>query len=279
VNPAVQPIDDAELHAYVDGQLAPDRVAAVDEALACEPALAARVAAMRSLNADLRDVLDPILAEPIPERLLAAAAPSQAGRGAAARRWTMPALAAAATLVLGLGVGWMARGIAIEGAGTPTTFARQAAFTHALYAADARRPVEVWASEEKSLVTWLTRRLGHPVHAPDLNPLGYALVGGRLVAGNEKPTALLMYENGDKERLTLQVRKDIKHIGARPGGAGDAAFRYAIENGVGVFYWVDEDCGYALSGSLDRTQLLALARVVYGQLAALDAIEHVPARR
>ena len=191
----------------------------------------------------------------------------------------MPAFAAAATLVLGLGIGWMGRGIAIEGAGTPTTFTRQAAFTHALYAADPRRPVEVSANEEKSLVTWLTRRLGHSVHAPDLDALGYALVGGRLVAGNEKPTALLMYENADKERLTLQVRKDTKHIGARPGGTGDTAFRYAIENGVGVFYWVDEDCGYSLSGGLDRTQLLALARVVYGQFAALDAIEHAPAKR
>ncbi len=278
MKPAGQPIDDAELHAYVDGQLTPDRRAAVDEALACEPGLAARVAALRSLNAALRDALDPILAEPIPERLLAAAAPSRSGRGHS-RRWMTPAFAAAATLVLGLGLGWMGRGLSIENAGTPTTFARQAAFTHALYAADARRPVEVWANEEKSLVTWLTRRLGHSVHAPDLNTLGYALVGGRLVAGNEKPTALLMYENADKERLTLQVRKGTKHVGARPGGAGDTAFRYAIENGIGVFYWVDEDCGYALSGRLDRAQLLALSRVVYGQLAALAAIEHAPAAR
>ena len=52
---------------------------------------------------------------------------------------------------------------------------------------------------------------------------------------------------------------------------GETAFRYAVENGVGVFYWVDDECGYALSGNLDRTQLLAIARVVYGQLAALDA--------
>lgn len=278
MKPAVQSIEDAELQAYVDGQLTPDRVAAVDEALAGEPALAARVAALRGLNADLRDALDPILAEPIPERLLAAAVPPRAGRGAG-RRWMMPVFAAAATLVLGLGLGWTGRGLAIEDAGTPTTFARQAAFTHALYAADARRPVEVWANEEKSLVTWLTRRLGHSIHAPDLNSLGYALVGGRLVAGNEKPTALLMYENADKERLTLQVRKDRRHIDARPGGGGDTAFRYAIENGVGVFYWIDDECGYALSGSLDRTQLLALARVVYGQLAALDAIERAPDKR
>lgn len=278
---AVRPIDDAELNAYVDGQLAADRVATVDEALQRDAELAARVAALRRLNADLTDALDPMLAEPIPERLLAAATPP-AGRAAArvaVPRWVPPVFAAAATLLLGLGLGWTVRGVLIEESGTPTTFARQAAFTHALYAADARRPVEVWANEEKSLVTWLTKRLGHAVHAPDLNPLGYALVGGRLVAGNEKPTALLMYENADKERLTLQVRKDAKHVDARPGGSGDTAFRYAIENGVGVFYWVDDECGYALSGALDRTQLLALARVVYGQLAALEAIEHAPAKR
>ena len=275
---AVRPIDDAELNAYVDGQLAADRVAAVDEALQRDAELAARVASLRDLNANLRDALDPILAEPIPDRLLVAATPPSAGR-AAPRRWVAPAFAAAATLVLGLGIGWTVRGVLIEQGGTPTTFARQAAFTHALYAADARRPVEVWANEEKSLVTWLTKRLGHAIHAPDLNPLGYALVGGRLVAGNERPTALLMYENADKVRLTLQVRKDAKHVDATPGGSGDTAFRYAVENGVGVFYWVDDDCGYALSGNLDRAQLLALARVVYGQLAALDAIEHAPPKR
>ena len=59
-------------------------------------------------------------------------------------------------------------------------------------------------------MTWLTKRLGFQVHAPDLNGVGYALVGGRLVAGNEKPTALFMYENADKERLSLQVRKQAR---------------------------------------------------------------------
>ncbi len=267
---AAQPFDDTELHAYVDGQLTPDRVAVVEDAIATDAATAARVRELRSLNAALRDALDPVLVEPIPEHLLVAATPPRAGT-TAVRRWFVPAFAAAATLAVGLGLGWMARGALIEDSGTPTTFARQVAFTHAIYAADARRPVEVWANEEKSLVTWLTKRIGHQVHAPDLNALGYALVGGRLVAGNEKPTALFMYENADKERLTLQVRKDTQHIGAARGGSGDTAFRYAVESGVGVFYWVDDDCGYALTGKLDRAQLLALARVVYGQLAALDA--------
>jgi anti-sigma factor RsiW len=109
----------------------------------------------------------------------------------------------------------------------------------------------------------LTRRLGFPVHAPDLNGIGYALVGGRLVAGNERPTALFMYENANKDRLTLQARKE--------PGTDEAAFRYAVADGVGVYYWVDDRCAYALSGKVDRAQLLAIGRVVYGQLAAADA--------
>ncbi len=263
MNPSALP--EADLHAYADRQLAPERAGAVEAALAGDPALAARVAGIRAQNAALRDALDPILAEPIPERLLDAARGPQASaaRGARGHGWRWPALAAAATLVLGVAVGWVGRDAVIERAGTPTTFARQAAFAHALYAADARRPVEVWAAEEKGLVTWLTRRLGVQVMAPDLNSVGYALVGGRLVAGNEKPTALLMYENADKQRLTLQVRK-------QGPDAGETAFHYAVENGVGVFYWIDDRCGYALSGSIDRAQLLAVARVIYGQLAVLE---------
>src|SRR4029453_16803082 len=116
--------------------------------------------------------------------------------------------------------------------------------------------------------------LGFKVHAPDLNGLGYALVGGRLVVGNEFPTALFMYENADKERLTLQVRKQSARVPTRAAPVGDAAFRYAVENGVGVFYWIDDEkCGYAISGRLDRVQLLTIAQVVYGQLAALEAAD------
>ena len=258
------PIAESALHAYADRLLSAEEAAAVEAALAREPTLAARVADIRAQNAALRDALDPMLAERIPERLLDAARRPAAARGMGAGRWRAPVFAAAATLVVGVALGWFGRDALIERAGTPTTFARQAAYAHALYAADPRRPVEVWAAEEKGLVTWLTKRLGFPVRAPDLNSVGWALVGGRLVAGNEKPTGLFMYENADKERLTLQVRRQAP-------GTSETAFRYAVENGIGVFYWIGEDCGYALSGNIDRAQLLAVARVVYGQLAALEA--------
>jgi anti-sigma factor RsiW len=259
-------LSDADLSAYADRQLSPERAAAVEATLATDSSLALRVAEIRAQNAALRDALDPVLAEPIPGRLIDAARPPPlAARWAAwLRGWPLPAFAAAATLVLGVAIGWFGRDALIERTATPATFARQAAYAHALYTADVRRPVEVWATEEKGLVTWLTKRLGFQVMAPDLSRLGYALVGGRLVAGGEQPTALFMYENADKERLTLQVRKQAPDT-------GETAFRYAVEKGVGVFYWIDDSCGYALSGSIDRAQLLAVARIVYGQLAALEA--------
>ena len=253
------PITDDDLMAYADGQLAAERREAVEQAIARDASLASRVAAIREQNAALRDALDPWLAEAIPPRLLAAAE-GRAGGGRLTRMW--PAFAAAATLVLGIAVGWFGRDVVLERSGTPTTFARQAALTHVLYAADQRRPVEVWANEEEGLVRWLTRRLSYDAHVPNLNSLGYALVGGRLVAGNEKPTALVMYENVEKQRLTLQWRVTRE----KAGEPGETSFRYALENGVGVFYWIEDECAYALSGPLDRAQLLAVARVVYGQL-------------
>lgn len=257
------PITDVDVHAYVDGQLAPGRAANLEAAIAGDAALGERVAALRYQNALLREAFDPGLAEAIPSQLLAAAAPPNM-RGAALRRSLSRSFAIAALLLVGVGLGWFGRDALIERTGTPTTFARQAAFAHALYAADVNRPVEVWASDEKRLVAWLTKRLGFNVHAPDLNGVGYALVGGRLVAGNEKPTALFMYENADKQRLSLQVRK-------QASGTAESAFRYTLENGVGVFFWIDDDCGYAISGNLDRAQLLKIAQIVYGQLAAAEA--------
>jgi anti-sigma factor RsiW len=254
-------IQDDEIHAYADEQLPAMRAEELAAAIAREPALGLRVAEIRRQNALLRDAFEPWLAEPLPRHLLACAA------GRAPRRmprWLPHVAAIAASLLIGIGIGWFGRGEMLQLAGTPVTFPRQAALTHALYAADANRPVEIWAAEEQRLVNWLSRRLGFAVHAPDLNGIGFALVGGRLVAGNEKPGALFMYENADKQRISLLVRKD-------NAASGETAFRYAFEDGVGVFYWIDDACGYAISGRIDRAQLLAIARVVYGQLAAQEA--------
>ncbi|TMG85001.1 MAG: anti-sigma factor [Betaproteobacteria bacterium] len=257
------PVSDDDLNAYVDGQLPPERAARVAADVEGDPAFAARAAAIRAHNAQLRNALDPWLSEPLPRELIGAATSSKSHRRGLERRlW--PVLATAASLCIGVAIGWLVRGEVLQQAGTPVTFQRQAALTHALYATDANRPVEIWANEEERLVRWLSKRLSFQLHAPSLNDVGFALVGGRLVAGNEKPGALFMYENADKQRISLFVRKDGEH-------SRETGFRYALEDGVGVFYWIDDNCGYALSGNLDRTQLLSIAHLVYGRLAALES--------
>jgi len=251
-------ITDDDVHAWADRQLPADRRAIVEQALADDPALAAKARDIEQQNAWLRDGLDALMTEPLPKALLDAARIPQRPRRV--WRWLGVAAASAATLLVGFASGWYVRDAELQIAGTPTTFARQAAFTHALYASDVNRPVEIWAPEEKRLVTWLSKRLDYPLHVPDLNSMGYSLVGGRLVAGNERPTALFMYENAAKERLTLQARK-------QPPGTDETTFRYAVEDGIGVYYWIDDQCAYALSGRLDKGQLLAIGRLVYAQLS------------
>src|SRR5215207_6180971 len=104
------PITDTDVNAYVDGQLAPDRAPAMEEALARDVALAARVAELRKQSALLREAFDPWLAEAPPERLVAATAGIARAR-LRPPRWLGLAAAAAASLVVGVAMGWYGREI------------------------------------------------------------------------------------------------------------------------------------------------------------------------
>jgi len=77
--------------------------------------------------------------------------------------------------------------------------------------------------------------------------------------GNQGPVAQFMFQDGSGQRLTLYVRN-----GAAEGK--ETAFRYAHERGISVFYWVDGRFGYAISGEINKDDLLRVANVVYQQL-------------
>jgi anti-sigma factor RsiW len=136
---------------------------------------------------------------------------------------------------------------------------RQAAIAHVVYAPEVRHPVEVTADQESHLVAWLSKRLGGDVKAPHLAAAGFDLVGGRLLPGDQGPVAQFMYQDGRGQRLTLYVRSDAREN-------KETAFRYAQEGKVGVFYWLDGQFGYALSGEIGKEDLLGVANVVYQQL-------------
>lgn len=71
-------ITDDILMAYVDGELDPGAVAAVEQAMRDDPQVAAAVAAQRALREQLRRAFAPVMDEPVPARLRDAALATRA---------------------------------------------------------------------------------------------------------------------------------------------------------------------------------------------------------
>lgn len=249
-------VNEHELHAYVDGALPEARRLEVEAWLAAHPEDAARVQAWAAHDRALHAAFDDVLNEPLPLELVRAT-----------RRRVMPAafVALAATLAMVItGLVGYAVGVGTQQAPIPVHFARDAALAHAVFSPEARHPVEVDAAHADHLVTWLSKRVGTPLRAPDFNAQGFALLGGRLLSGETGPVAQFMYEDRIERRVTLYVRRAVLD-------GTEAAFRHAIIDGVDVFYWVDGDFGYALSGQIGRQAMQRLADAAYAQLVTPSA--------
>jgi anti-sigma factor RsiW len=251
------PVSEAELQAYADGRLPAERRAAVEAWLAARPEEAERIAAYRRLAQEVRAAYDSMLREPVPDRLAHAASRRLPWRRiAAGLAWV------AVGVAIGAPAGWYARPerTVVQSAPDGAVLARRAAVAHAVYSPEVRHPVEVGADDEQHLVSWLSKRLGAKVRAPKLDEVGMSLVGGRLLPGDSGPVAQFMYQSQNGRRLTLYVRTEASHN-------RETAFRYARENNIGVFYWIDREMAYALaSADLSREELLRLANLVYKQL-------------
>lgn len=271
---AVLPLTEADLLAYVDGQLPEARRGEVEAYLAAHSEEAERIAAWRHQNQELRALYDGVLDEPLPERLRAAAE-GRAGESAAPLvrpRWSSYARAAGyacAGLAVGVLAGWQLQPAHTPAAlGAAPGLARSAAVAHATYSPEVRHPVEVGADQEAHLVAWLSKRLGAQVRAPRLEAAGYSLVGGRLLPGEAgaegsptpPPVAQFMYQCKAGTRVTLYVSTGV-------ADQGETAFRYEREGNVGVFYWIDRTQGYAMSSAdIDKDALLSVATAAYKQL-------------
>jgi len=211
-------------------------------------------AELKALSQALHQLYDPVLDEPVPARLHARPG-----------RWRAIAIAAgwaSAGICVGLLAGWhlhAARPTVAQQPEVPV-FVKRAAIAHVTYLPEVRHPVEVGADQEQHLVAWLSKRLGAQVRAPKLESVGYSLVGGRLLPGDNGPVAHFMYQTEKGRRITLYVRTEATEN-------RETAFRYAAEGNVKVFYWIDRKLGYALSSAdLGREDLIKVANAVYQQL-------------
>ncbi|AYD01433.1 anti-sigma factor [Neorhizobium sp. NCHU2750] len=252
------PVSEEELHAYVDGLLDDDGRRRVEAFLAENPAAnemvldwltqndglrAAFAGYARSTSSDVRLVSTPLHDQRRPRRRLALAA------------------AAVGIFVLGGITGSLGPALLKKPDITlayTDILPREAKSAFLVYASEVRHPVEVYADEEAHLATWLGKRLAvADLKVPNLQSLGYRLVGGRLLPVAGKPGAMFMYEDAGGKRLTVIVGRDPEN--------DTTSFRFASSGGLETFYWIDGGLGYAVTGEVSRTVLQKVAEECYRQ--------------
>jgi anti-sigma factor RsiW len=244
------PVTEDELHAYVDNELPAERRDDVEAWLATHPECAARVTSWREMAELLHARYDQVADEAVPKRLEIERLVRQP------RKWIYGAIAATLVAFIGGGgVGWLVRGVTASPSAIQILTV-DALDAHRLYVVDVRHPVEVPGSERAHLETWLSKRCGWEIRAPELDATGLKLIGGRLLPGASGPASFLMYESDSGERFTLYASR---------AKTGTAQMRYTAAENSGAMYWSEDDVGYVLSGPSDKDRLNQVARMVYDQ--------------
>lgn len=253
-----RPIGEDDLQAFVDGRLSSARREAVQTYLASNPVLASQVEREIEQREALRAHLAFKAQEPIPAHLRVSNL--MAARRHSSRVNPAAVAAALAWLVLGglLGIAgsawWSARTT------QDASVADNAIAAHRIYVSEKLHPVEVPADQEAHLVQWLSRRVGKPLSAPNLNAQGYRLIGGRLLPSGGEAAAQFMYENAGGNRLTIYARSG--------GTEAQTSFRFEEQDGISAFSWIENGLSYVVSAKADRGQLLPIAQSIYKQFEA-----------
>jgi anti-sigma factor RsiW len=237
---SVLPIADEELHAFIDGELTPERAAAVQAALAAEPALAARVASWQADKSALRALFGPVAERPLPS-----AWRTRIARHSAPRRpayWRMGIAAGVVLALLGGGGALLLRG-------------GDTVLADAQAARDGTMPATrvITALAQSGADATLQATLGLPVRAPDLRKFGYHLVAVDFYRG---PAAGLVYRNAQSADLTIYVRKS----------AGDARFDLLRRGKLRVCVWQDEVVSAVMTGDMSAGEMMRVASAAYSSL-------------
>jgi anti-sigma factor RsiW len=284
---------EADLVAYLDGELTPAERREVEAWLAADPAARDRLLQLAQTDALVRRAFDEALQEPVPERLLAAARrdadapvapaaqilpfkPVAARRTAppAWRRWAaLPAAASLFGLLLGGGAGYLGLARAPAGGADKPAAVQQAAsngwldnaagyYKLTVDAGDLAQ-IEVPATGDPSAALQkISQTLAQQVRLPNLKPWGLDFRGARLIVVDGRPAAQLVYNTDNKAigPLTLTIGSSTKP---------DLAPSVDRRQDVNVLYWRHQGHAYALVGRANLGYLWGIANDVAWQLDAI----------
>jgi anti-sigma factor RsiW len=238
-----QAVTELDLHAYIDGELSPERAAAVEAAMASDPALAERVRDFQADKQALVDTYRRLADAPVPAALLKAASTPPPRRRSRIIGFAFAGAAAlAACLVLVL-MPRAPRDPAIEQAMTARDNARipsRELKGHDLASVDAAAKA-------------MSDMLGNPMRVPDLSRAGFALVSTDIY-GSE--AVQLRYEDARRRLFTVFLRPS----------AGPDAFEVTERGPVRICVWQNADLTAVMTGEMSTPELFRLASLTYSSL-------------
>ncbi len=289
-------MQEAELHALVDGQLSPERRAEIEDYLLHNKEDAALVECWRRQNAALRAAFEPVARETPPLSLRNAAA-RNAANGAppietGVIHWGRPSssfrpprrldearegrrrralLVAAATVSIVAAIACLSLLFSTRLRTSPQEALRspilsqgyvdRAAISYATFARETH-PIEFDAARKVEFSQILSARVGFAL-APDLASLGLTLLGGRVVPGLMRPAGVLIYENSEAVRVALYFER---------ANAGPASFAPPrLDQELTAIEWRGAGMAFVLIGPLAPEEMQRSA-----ERAAFDILS--PAR-
>lgn len=238
--------DETEIHAYVDGQLDDARRTRMEAWLERHPDQAREIRGWRHDAQQLRAAFGDL--------------PPSTGQTALdpalirtrRRHRTRTHLALAAALVLALGVGGLG-GWQMHGASMPTAAAPMADAVHAyrMFATNRHVKLDMIQQHPGDLQAWLDRHFRDAAPLPQLDGSGFHPVGGRLMATDSGPAAMVLYENSRGNAISFYIRPPSARTGPLPHGQ-------RREGALAATYWSGHGYNYALISPADASDMRAM---------------------
>lgn len=205
MTPGDDDIGEVDLHAYADGRLDrdPARKAQVEAYLRERPELREKVEAYRRVTREIAAAYDPVLAEPVPERLTRVLESDPAPR---ARAVFARGAVAAVLLLLVAGGGWWVGHERImfgDGEAVAARFERlhvtavEALGQAGLGESGGQAPAQLTGAGGNGQLT-----------SPDLSQIGYRLVDRRVMNRGEESVVQFVYRDSEGTLMTVAVKGD-----------------------------------------------------------------------
>jgi anti-sigma factor RsiW len=252
-NDSEHPIMADNIHAFVDGELSDEVAQRVAAYLSENPEAMDIAEDYRFINAAIRSQTQHLLLEPV--------APDHLRIVRDFRPAIMQAAAAVVLLAAGMGTGWLARDFQDRDVGVLDQLAHASNAVWITYAPDTTHPVELSAAEAPQLGAWLTDRIGQSVPIPRMDDLGFKFLGGRLLTGDGKPAAMLMYEDSRGRRLIVYVSPELT-------GDGPTGMHYREQGTAAMMVWANGKTGFAVAGPFSEAELTNAAQLVRAQFSS-----------